>query len=397
MITNNIIRFLQNEETVILNRLGRFSKKTVPSVVDGDMILPPKVILEFEYLEDGSGFPVIEKISQWESMSLLDVDEKVSKWVTDLKTSIQNNKSVSFENFGTFFLNDSQTICFESDLNKELNAEYLGMSAVPLSKSDHLKKASAVDLTLKENTEPDPISELEDEPVVEVIPEPIPDVEDEPVVQVIPEPIPEVEVEPILEIIPEPIIEKVFEEECGLEDSKIKRGSKWGTLIFIFVILGAIALLALLFKDPILNFYNTKIKKFNIELPLEQQASTFETHNPEFITNEAEEILDPNLQQETVGESAPDQTIEPQIIPISTSKNVYPMIPMEQGKFYVIAGSFGKESDAVKHIKDKKLGHYNPILITGQSRVRVCIGTFSTEDEALNFAKQNDKTYWVLK
>jgi cell division septation protein DedD len=71
----------------------------------------------------------------------------------------------------------------------------------------------------------------------------------------------------------------------------------------------------------------------------------------------------------------------------------------QKGKYYVIAGSFTKEEDALRHIKEKKLEKYHAkIVIQSQnSRRRVCIGVFDNEKDAEKFAAQTDKNYWVLK
>lgn len=453
MITNNIIRFLQTEESVILNRLGKFSKKTIPSIVEKDTILPPKVILEFEFIEDGSGFPIVDKISKWEFIRLLDADDAVNKWVSDLRESIQNNKSVVFENFGTFYLNDSQKICFESAVIKELNAEYLGMNPVPLTKSEKAKKPTVPIVNPAEMIEPEPIIEPVVEEVAAVVPETIFEPIVEEVAPVVPEPIIEPIIEEMAAVVPEPeeeiikhksfadaprteavldpkehvltgmihpekshdlvieeeeilkidpVIEETNEEENQIdEETEIPRKKKrsWvGTLLFIIVILGAIAVILLLFKDPLLNFYHSKINPTQVEKPLVTPAIPTETQQSEQYINE----VDSNqvVPQEIPVVTPTPVAVEPaKTVPTQNNsvKGTYPLVPMEKGKFYVIAGSFTKENDAITHIKDKKLGQYNPILVTGQSRIRVCIGTFATEAEALAFAMKVDKTYWVLK
>lgn len=361
MITNNIIRYLKNEDSVILNRLGSFSKKRVPSVVEGDMILPPKVILEFKYFEDGNGFSIIDKISQWESKRLIDADDIINQWVVDLKTSLQNNKNVVFENFGTFYLNNVHEICFDSFVIKELNGEYLGMNPVPITKPNLPDETTPIPENIATTNE---IEATKLEPIEQ-------DVIEE-------------------EVVEQEVVEEEIDEEAPIK----KKRSFWGTFVFVLVILGAIAVILMLFKDPILDFYNTKVKSVEKVIP----QSTPVINEADQINTEVDTIQEV-IQEITTPEPAPivPQVTKPVENQQSTSKNVYPLIPMAQGKFYVIAGSFTKESDALKHIKDKKLEIYNPILITGQSRIRVCIGTFNSENEALAFVNKVDKTYWVLK
>ncbi|MDL2308541.1 hypothetical protein LJC68_03255 [Bacteroidales bacterium OttesenSCG-928-B11] len=83
----------------------------------------------------------------------------------------------------------------------------------------------------------------------------------------------------------------------------------------------------------------------------------------------------------------------------SPSSTVYPKIEYQKGNFYVIAGSFVNEQDAAKHIDDTKLTGLNPYLLyqTGNNRVRVCIGIFSSSKIAEEYATSFNKSYWVLQ
>ena len=71
----------------------------------------------------------------------------------------------------------------------------------------------------------------------------------------------------------------------------------------------------------------------------------------------------------------------------------------QKGKYYVIAGSFLKEEDANRHIKNEKLEKYQAKLIIhpDNPRIRVCIKIFDNEKDAVLFAEQFKKNYWVLK
>lgn len=427
MIINSIIRYLQTDDELIINRLGRFTKKSVASQVEGSMITPPKVILEFEYAEDGNGFSLVDRISKWESLRLLDADDAVTKWVSELKTAVQNNKSVAFENFGTFSMNPTGKIVFESDIIKELNGEFYGMNPVPVVKSDKI------------TTEP----EIKEEPI-EVVPvepeikeETIEVAQDEPEIEQ--EPIEVAPVEPEIEQEPEipaevpHIINTSFEESDDKKDNeeeveseetseteesdeeiiiKPKRKSRWfERILFIVIILGSLGLVGYLFRKDIKQFYQDQFQKTEVVAPATQpvpsqdQSTLSDVDESEDTTEIA--VTEPIVEQPKTTTEKPKTTtptattIKPiqnnQTVTQTSGNGEYKTVSIENGKFYVIAGSFGKQQDAIKHIQEKKLGGYNPVLVIGQSRVRVCIGIFKTEAEATAFAAKIDKTYWVLK
>jgi len=436
MIINSIIRYLQTYDELIVNRLGRFTKMSVASQVEGSMITPPKVILEFEYAEDGNGFSLVDRISRWESLRLLDADDAVTKWVSELKTAVQNNKSVAFENFGTFSMNPTGKIVFESDIIKELNGEFYGMNPVPVVKSDKITTEPEIKEEPIEIIE-EPV-EMEQEPI-EIKEEPV-EIKEEPV-EIKEEPI-EIEEEPEIPTEVPHIINTTFEESedknqadetvdsaeenTGSDDSseeviikKPKRKNRWfERIIFIIIILGALALVGYLFRKEIKQFYQDHFQKTEVVTPTTQPIQNQQdiTSDEMDETSDTTELVtsEPVVEQpKTVAEqpkTTPDKpktttttgtTTKPiqnnQPINQTTGNSDYKTVSIESGKFYVIAGSFGKQQDAIKHIQEKKLGGYNPVLVIGQSRVRVCIGIFKTEAEATAYAAKIDKTYWVLK
>ena len=82
-----------------------------------------------------------------------------------------------------------------------------------------------------------------------------------------------------------------------------------------------------------------------------------------------------------------------------TADGKYNYVRFEPGHFYAIAGSFPGEADVERHIRQKKLDQYSPVIVKqdGVSNLRVCIGIFDTEEEAESFAKGVSSSYWVLK
>lgn len=404
MIINSIIRYLQTDDELIINRLGRFTKKSVASQVEGSMITPPKVILEFEYNEDGNGFSLIDKISKWESLRLLDADDAVTKWVQELKTAVQNNKSVAFENFGTFSMNPIGKMVFESDIIKELNGEFYGMNPVPVVKSDKIELTPEIKEEVVEIAPVEP--EIEEEIQEPEIPTEVP--------HIINTSFEETEDKNQAE---EPVVS--VEENTNIEDSseeliiiKPKRKSWWlETILFIVIILGSLALVGYLFRKEIKQFYQDQFQKTEIVTPATQPIPSQQDINSDEM-DESEDATEMETNEPMVEQPKPvvekPKTATPDLTPtkpVQSNQLVnspsgygkYKTVSIESGKFYVIAGSFVNQQDAIKHIREKKLGTYNPVLVIGQSRVRVCIGIFNTEAEATAYATKIDKTYWVLK
>ncbi len=457
MIINSIIRFFHTDNELTINKLGKFTKKHIASQLEGGQIFPPKVILEFEYNEDINGFSFVDKISQWESLRLLDADDQVTKWVKELKNAIQNNKSVSFENFGTFYMNPTGVICFDSDIIKELNSEYYGMAPVPLNKTgDGRQETGDGGIQITDNglqTMDEGIQTADnglqttDEGIqtadnglqttdggLETGDEGVQTADNG--LQTTDERLEtgdgrqeigdgrqetgdgrqetgdgrrEIEDDGLQ------TTEEVEEEEKEEVFMPVKkRKNRWlERLIFILIILGSIGLVAYLFRSDIKKFYDQKFNKNNqVETPT-PQAVAVDTNMDEYIdyeadslensnsaTNTSEEITNPTVSKVETTKNSNNSNTTTKPVQIETNQNGskdISSISFEKGKFYVIAGSFGKKSDAIQHIKDKKLTQYNPVLLVGDSRVRVCIGTYKTEAEATAFAKKIDQSFWVLK
>jgi hypothetical protein len=128
---------------------------------------------------------------------------------------------------------------------------------------------------------------------------------------------------------------------------------------------------------------------------------------------EDELIDDETLPDETLTTPLPDKILPEKILPderlkeekkeatqpisLSAYKALY--LPYQKGNYYIIAGSFTKEASALLHIKQKKLDQLNAKLIVhpDSPRIRVCIGVFDNEEEAIKNAAQLNKNYWVLK
>lgn len=313
MITPFLIRALLEENAVSITGLGTFSVKKLPAQIRDEVIFPPQNIIEFEYSKEVEGFDFVSKLSKWEQIRMDEAQNKILEWLNLLESGLNQNKSIFFDDFGTFSKNEAGEIVFQSVINSQLNIENEGLEPV-------------IAPSKNENSFPEPVKD---------------------------------------------------KREILVKRAK-KREKGW----FISIIIIAIVVLSILFiKYLIPDFYYNIFSKKEKVAPATKEA-TAEEDTSLFIVekNEKYEMVSTNN--------------------IEKDNNVNDIyIPYREGKYYVIAGSFVKEDDALLHIKYKKLEKYNAkLIIHPQSkRLRVCIGIFDNEKDAERFAAQIDKNYWVLK
>lgn len=448
MIIKNIIRALQTEETVYLSSLGIFRCVRIEAAISDNKITPPQVIIQFQEDKDANGFAFATKLSQWEQITIVDAYEMSNRWIDELKAAINNNQSVTYNNFGTFRRGKKEEIIFESAYIQELNIDFEGMNPLVITPTGIILEEITEVVENQETpqagtTPPQVIPEPEE---VETLPtdsettEPMKDEYRQEVENV------EVETEPKSAEMPletsttietekqpenndcqpeteEPEIEEPEteesqerddtqeieeEEEEEEEEDKGKRKRRWEIWLFIFIILASIGVLAALFDDELIYLYQKIIdkRKTNTELTTPSDVTdndeipNLKTTPNEEVDEEADTVDEAieSTTEEVIPEETIAQEVQPAPKPTATYENI-PIIEFESGKFYVIAGSFVKQSDAELHIKQKSLQRYNAKIVkqNGNNRLRVCIGIFDTENEAINFAAKIDKNYWVLK
>ena len=328
MIIPNLIRALLEENSVTITGLGTFFVKKLPSHIKDDIIFPPQNIIEFEYSKEVEGFDFVSKLSKWEQIRIDEAQAQILKWLNLLETGLNQNKSIFFDDFGTFSKNETGQMVFQSVINFQLNIENEGLEPLIVhSKTNNIG------------------------------------------------------------IIDEPIKDK----RIVLAKKTKKHDKVW----FVLTILATAMLLCVLFlKDQLPDFYQTIFSK--PEQAIAENDTTVE--DVALIVKMGEDAIDSDI--------ADDTNLKPDAINIEhtyitttlpESKDIY--LPYQEGKYYVIAGSFIKEEDALRHIEQKKLANYNAKLIVHPQnlRVRVCIGVFDNEKDADKFATQIDKNYWVLK
>lgn len=448
MIIKNIIRALQTEETVYLSSLGIFRCVRMEAAISDNKITPPQVIIQFQEDKDANGFAFATKLSQWEQITIVDAYEMSNRWIDELKAAINNNQSVTYNNFGTFRRGKKEEIIFESAYIQELNIDFEGMNPLVITPtgiiSEEITEVVENQETPQAGTTPPQVipepEEVETLPTDSETTEPMKDEYRQEVENV------EVETEPESAEMPletsttietekqpenndcqpeteEPEIEESEteesqerddtqeieeEEEEEEEEDKGKRKRRWEIWLFIFIILASIGVLAALFDDELIYLYQKIIdkRKTNTELTTPSDVTdndeipNLKTTPNEEVDEEADTVDEAieSTTEEVIPEETIAQEVQPAPKPTATNENI-PIIEFESGKFYVIAGSFVKQSDAELHIKQKSLQRYNAKIVkqNGNNRLRVCIGIFDTENEAINFAAKIDKNYWVLK
>ena len=430
-----IIDILKNEDNIFINDLGLFERKTVSAQMKDKTLLPPHNTILFDANGDGNGFAFILKYAEKNQKRLNDADTEIRKWVEELNAGIQNNKSVDIDEFGTFSLNSKGVIVFESAFIKELNLDFEGMEPVavkpvkakgkkeiePVEESTPVPVIEEVETEEEATHEPQPeeviVEEqpVEEEPVV-VVETPIVEEEEkeEPVVAVETPIMEEEEKEEIEEEEEEPAEEEEEEEEENEKKKGIQQQNIWVRItLFILILLLFPAIffayihrvsLELTYKEYKHKFFHktvdfpaqsdTQSSAFFAELTSRERASV-KIVVPYVIDYNATETT-PDVAG-TVVETPPQLVEELQTQPFNTQD--VPQLNFQEGKYYVIAGSFTEEKKAITHIKQHNLQKYNPTIVrqAGNNRVRVCVGVFDSEQKAEQFILSIQKDCWVLK
>ena len=332
MILNSIIRALLENNSVSVTGLGNFSVVHIPSHIKEDIVFPPRNLIEFEHSKEIIGFDFVNKISEWNQIRMDEAQNELNQWVELIENGLEHNKTLFFDNFGTFTKDNSGKIVFQSAVNPQLNIENEGYEPVIMP-----QKTS---IDFKENKE-------------------------------------------------KPIKDK--------REIIVRKRKKRDRIIFFITISVAAVLMCVLFlKKPFINLYEKIIIKKQSELFVEN----FEEDTTSCISQLAiaEEVAPENyVESSTEDELKEDNEKAEQPSFLSSNNDLY--LTYQKGYFYVIAGSFVKEESALLHIKQKKLDQYHAKLIIHpqSNRIRVCIGVFDNEQEAIHIATMLDENYWVLK
>ena len=339
MLLPSLIRALIEEQAVAVSGFGMFSVQHISSQIKEDVIYPPQNIIEFVYNKDIEDFRFVNKLSQWEQIRIDEAHKKISEWADLIEKGLEHNKTVFFEDFGTFSKDASGKIVFQGMIIAQLNIENEGFEPVVLPQKK-LKKEDAG----------------EGEPVKD--------------------------------------------KRVILHKKRKKRDS---ILFLSVVIAALLLLSVLFLKDRLNPIYQNVVKNIKnvvVHETLENENIVYiskiaEEEVVDFDEN-IDEIENIDLTLDDIKETTTEKQKDP-LNSLSAFTELY--LPYHKGSYYLIAGSFAKEESALLHIKQKKLDKYHAKLIIhpDNPRIRVCIGIFDNEEEATRIAAQLDQKYWVLK
>ena len=422
-----IIKALLNDDSIFINDLGTFTKSYQSARFDGNTMLPPQYVVTLTVKDDQpDSTEFINLVCREKQCRITEASAEINQWVEELKTAIENNKEVEFDNFGTFSLSNKGVITFVCDHIEELNREFEGMGIVKLGELDEEEEKEVMkdeemrrlqdeeeerrlqeeaEQRLREAEEQKRLAkEAEEKRLQEEAEQRLREAEEQERLakeaeekvkedQEVKEVEEEKEVKEVEEVEVVDLGDVVYK-DADIDDKKPakrkkKRRSWWWLIILLILI--ALGVLGYLFRQQLTDtFHRIKME--------------FSPTDEEVITEEDEAVHEETATYEEETQEAQEEEVatEPEVytpeVVRTTANGNYPVIRFEQGHYYVIAGSLPTEQDAVRHIKQRNLDQYEPKIVMQQgANLRVCIGIFDTEEEAETYAKSVNKNYWVLK
>ena len=433
-----IIKALLKDDTIFINDLGTFTKTYQSARFDGDTMLPPQYVVTLTVKDDQpDSTEFINLVCREKQCRITEASAEINRWVDELKTAIENNKEVAFDNFGTFSLNNKEDITFVCDHIEELNREFEGMGIVKLGEEvQEVKEVNGVngvngvqevneeeerrlqeeaeqrlreaeeqeriakeaeekrlqeeaEQRLREAEEQERIAkEAEEKRLQEEAEQRLREAEEQERLAKEAEDTEKVNKEEEKEVMEEEEDDDDDDEKDDENDKSPKKHRSWWWF-FVLLILIALGVSGYLFRQQLTDAFN-KIK--------EKATAPKEA----VVTEEPVTVAEDTATYEEETTVAEDTVVEPEVytpeVVRNTASGNYPVIRYEPGHFYVIAGSLPNEQDAVRHIKQRNLDQYEPkIVMQPGANLRVCIGIFDTEEEAETFAKNINPKYWVLK
>jgi nucleoid DNA-binding protein len=420
MIVSNLIKYLAENKSAYINGLGLFQVVFHPAKVTKERILPPHNEVSLDVNADGSGFDFVLFLSNQGLMKIVEADDRIKAWTSQLLEDLQKKRPVVVPDFGTFSQKKG-IITFESEWIPAINREFEGMTSIPVVEPLEEPKAVSIQAPVvapaletipvpePEPTaepepevvpEPEPMPEPEPEPVPEVVPEPepMPEPEPEPVPEVVsePEPMPEPEPEPVPEVVsePEPMPEPESEQKSEQVSAPRKKHRWIWVLLLVLLLLGGLAAVGYIFRDKVKECYQKLTGTEQVVEPVTEPQQPAVPAVEEPALAEEETAVDTLLEEEPAPEVAPEPVSEPASFDFNNPRHT----TFQMGKFYVVHGSFGSDADCLKHIRTAGFQKYNPTILDtpGDWHKRVCLGVFNTEEEANVFAA-GIKHAWVKK
>ncbi len=145
-MTPYIIKALQKGESICVNDLGTFSLHYVPANISGKVISAPHNIVTFDAHTGSADYAFTDLVCFEKKCLITQASNDITQWVEELKQALNHNKSVTFEGFGTFSLNDKGKISFSCDHIPELNLEFEGLEDLH---TDNLWRGENEELRIK--------------------------------------------------------------------------------------------------------------------------------------------------------------------------------------------------------------------------------------------------------
>ena len=425
---NYIIKALLNDNSIFINDLGTFTKQYQSARFDGDTILPPQYIVNLTVKDDQpDGTEFINLLCREKQCRITEAAAEISHWVEELKTALENNKSVSFDNFGTFSLSDKGVIQFVCDHIDEINREFEGMGVVRLgARGDDMEEVQEMNEVQEVNEEEERIRGEEERRLQEEAEQRLREEEERLALEAEEKRLQEEaeqrlreaeEQERLAKEAEERRLQEEAEQRLREEEERRAREAEEKRLqeeaeqrlreaeenvnteeeIQEAHVVQEVQDVKVVHENTDTDGDNgdgnipTEEKKKHRSLwwlivllilialgvlgyLFRQQLLTVFNNLKEKITAPKEAVV--TEEPETVAEDtiAYDETVaedtvsEPEVytpeVVRNTANGNYPVIRFEQGHYYVIAGSLPSEQDAVRHIKQRNLDQYEPKLVT---------------------------------
>ena len=425
---NYIIKALLNDNSIFINDLGTFTKQYQSARFDGDTILPPQYIVNLTVKDDQpDGTEFINLLCREKQCRITEAAAEISHWVEELKTALENNKSVSFDNFGTFSLSDKGVIQFVCDHIDEINREFEGMGVVRLgARGDDMEEVQEMNEVQEVNEEEERIRGEEERRLQEEAEQRLREEEERLALEAEEKRLQEEaeqrlreaeEQERLAKEAEERRLQEEAEQRLREEEERRAREAEEKRLqeeaeqrlreaeenvntkeeVQEAHVVQEVQDVKVVHENTDTDGDNgdgnipTEEKKKHRSLwwlfvllilialgvlgyLFRQQLLTVFNNLKEKITAPKEAVV--TEEPETVAEDtiAYDETVaedtvsEPEVytpeVVRNTANGNYPVIRFEQGHYYVIAGSLPSEQDAVRHIKQRNLDQYEPKLVT---------------------------------
>lgn len=139
--SQHLLEFLKKQGSAAVPNFGTFFLKNTSATLDesGKNILPPGKEIAFKAESVGNSNEFAQYLSAQQKITLLEAEIEIRKQVTFWNSKLEKDGTVAIENFGTFFLNDSQ-LHFTGDKTETVSADFYGLEEINLSEIKSGKK-----------------------------------------------------------------------------------------------------------------------------------------------------------------------------------------------------------------------------------------------------------------